>query len=417
MYSDKLNDFRKEVVMLKTYEVKPNFASLAKKYHLDYRTIKKYYYGYQGKAPTRNKISKLDEFYQIIKDKFALPGAKASAIYFFLIQEKGFKGSYSSLTYYIRKHPEITKAKNKNIAHPRYETGIGEQLQFDWVEDITLINRSGVEFTFNIFSAELCYSRFHFFGYSKFKTREDVFTQLINTFKFIAGIPTSLLTDNMSSIVNTKELKFCKEFVAFAKDMGVNINKCKVNHPFTKGKVEVRNKFMKWLIPYNYEFDTEEDIINIITKINNFVNTQINDTTMLPPVSLYSKEKEYLKPLPSNQILEHYMNLSSSVKVSDACLVEYKGCKYSVPLKYINKTLKLKEIDNKLHIYDSTDLITIHDILNKKINYTKEHYIACLKSTMPNKNDNYIDKLAKQNLMLFDEIANFKKENDNNERI
>ena len=52
----------------------------------------------------------------------------------------------------------------------------------------------------------------------------------------------------MSSIVDTKELKFNKEFKAFAKDMGIDINKRKVNHPFTKGKVEVRNKFIKWII-------------------------------------------------------------------------------------------------------------------------------------------------------------------------
>lgn len=410
MDNEKINDLKKEFVMIKTYEIKPNYAFLGRKYNLDPRTIKNYYEGYEGKPSTRDKPSKLDEHFDLIKEKMSLPGIKISALYFFLTHEKEYDGSYSSLTYYIRKHPEIRETNSNNITHVRYETSIGEQLQFDWVESLTLISKFGEVFEFNVFSAELCYSRLHFFGYSKFKTKEDVMIQLIKSFKYFAGIPKSLLTDNMSSIVNTKELKFNKEFIAFIKDMGIDANKCKVNHPFTKGKVEVRNKFMKWLIPYNYEFETEEDIVKIIEKINIEVNNKINDTTGMKPILLYSKEKEYLKPLPSNQILEHYMNLSVSVNVANTSLITYKGIEYSVPPKYINKTLKVKEIDNKLHIYNNTELVIIHDISDKKINYKEEHYIAGLKSSMPDKSDEYIDTLAKKNLQLFDEIANLRKE-------
>ena len=406
MNKNKITDLRKEIVMLNTFELKPNYSFLAKKYDLDPRTIKKYYEGYEGKKTNRNKPSKLDKHYEIIKEKMSLPGIKLSSLYFFLTEEKNYDGCYSSLTYYVRKHPELYKEKTNNPPHVRYETGIGEQIQFDWVEDLKMINKYGEIFEFNVFSSELCYSRLHYFGYSRFKTREDVFVQLIKTFKYFAGTSQALLTDNMSSIVDTKELKFNKEFKAFAKDMGIDINKCKVNHPFTKGKVEVRNKFIKWIIPYNYEFETEDDIIKIIEKINVQVNNRINDTTGVKPILLYSKEKEYLQPLPSNQILEHYMNLSTSVKVQNTSLINYKGIEYSVPPKYINHTLKVKEVDNKLHIYDNTNLIIIHDITDKKINYKEEHYIAGLKASMPNKSDEYIDNLAKRNLQLFDEIAN-----------
>lgn len=47
-------------------------------------------------------------------------------------------------------------------------------------------------------------------------------------------------------------------------------------------------------------------------------------------------------------------------------LFHYKGSKYSVPKKYIDKTLKVKEIDNKLYVYYNKELIKIHDISNKK---------------------------------------------------
>ncbi len=277
-----------------------------------------------------------------------------------------------------------------------------------------MINKYGVEFEFNIFSTELSYSRMHHFNYSKYKTREDVLNNLVGTFKFYGGVTETVLTDNMSSIVNTNDKKFCKEFKSFAKDMGIKEKKCKVRYPYTKGKVEVRNKFMKWLIPYNYEFETEADIVEIIKKINIEVNNRINNTTGMKPILLYEKEKEYLTPLPNNQILEQYMNLSIQVKVQNTMLINYKGNQYSVPKKYINKTLKVKEFDNKLYIYDNTELIISHDIVaNKKINYKEQHYIEGLQSSLKDKNINEIEELAKKNLELLDNLTtNRKKENN-----
>lgn len=327
-----------------------------------------------------------------------------SSIYNFLKEEKDFKGSYSALTYYIRKHFK-DKISKKTDVHPRYETKPGEQLQFDWVESLKMVNKYGVIFEFNIFSAELCYSRMHYFSYSKYKTKEDVLRSLVQTFKYYGGVTESTLTDNMSSIVDTNKKKFLPEFNVFAKDIGINAQKCKVKHPYTKGKVEVRNKFIKWLVPYNYEFETEEDLIKIIKKINVNVNNRINSTTQMKPILLYQKEKEYLHPLPSNQILESYMNFNVSVKVQNTSLINYKGIQYSVPKKYINKTLKVKELDNKLYIYDNTELINIHDISNKTINYKEEDYIECLKNNIKTKTDEEIETLVKKNLELFDQLV------------
>lgn len=390
--------------MLETFEMKPNFAYLGNKYNLDPRTVKKYYEGYERKSTTRAKPSMLDEYADVIDEKLDYKGIKMSSIYFFLKTEKGYRGSYSTLTHYIRKHFKDKKTKTDGT-HPRYETKPGEQMQFDWVESIIMINKFGERFEFNIFSAELSYSRMHKFDYSKHKTREDVIKCLINSFKYFGGVTEGILTDNMSSIVNTKENKFIKEFKMFTQDMGVNAKKCKVKHPQTKGKVEVRNKFIKWLIPYNYEFETEEDLKEILKKINIEVNNRINDTTQMKPILLYQKEKEYLNPLPSNQVLEQYLNLNVAVKVHNTSLINYKGIQYSVPKKYINKTLKIKEIDNKLYIYNNTELITIHDISSKTINYKEEHYFECLKGNIINKTDEEIEKLTKNNLELFDNLT------------
>ena len=52
-----------ELTIMNSMGIKPNYAGLAKKYGMDWRTVKKYYLGYKGKPRTRNKksISKTEQ--------------------------------------------------------------------------------------------------------------------------------------------------------------------------------------------------------------------------------------------------------------------------------------------------------------------------------------------------------------------
>ena len=53
---------------------------------------------------------------------------------------------------------------------------------------------------------------------------------------------------------------------------------------------------MKWLIPYNNEFEDENELISIIKKLNKQINLEVNQTTGMPPIGLFRKDKEYLNP-------------------------------------------------------------------------------------------------------------------------
>ena len=398
-----LNKLKQELMILKTNGIKPNYSELARLHNCDRRTIKKYDEGYEGKSKTRNKSSKLDKYEEEIKLKLNLPGSTIKGTYEFFKQKDSNIGIYQNFYQYVRRK-KLKKNKN-NKFHPRYETEFGKQLQFDWKEDIKMYNKHGEMFEFNIFSSTLSASRLHIFIYSKFKTRIDVQRCLVQTFKYIGGVPEETLTDNMSSIVNTNKKEFLKEFKSFSKDIGFIPKKCKPRHAYTKGKDESCNRFMSWLIPYNGEFETEEELIKIIENINIKVNQQINDTTGVPPIMLFQKEKEYLKPLPNNKILNSYLFDTISAKVSNESLFYYKGSKYSVPIKFINHTLALREENNKLYVYYNKELITIHKISLNKINYKEEHYIEGLNGILKNKNQEEIEAIAKKNLNLLNKLS------------
>lgn len=397
-----MKNFGGTLMFFDTLGIKPNYSALGKAYDMDRRTIKNRYLGIENKKRGRKEGSILDDFKEEIKEKLSIPGVSKKGVYMYLLMTKGKEkeiGSYSNFNKYVNKSRDyfITSAKE---AHVRFETERGKQLQFDWKGPITMYNKYNQEFVFYVFSATLCASRLHVFIYSKFMTAETVERCLIEVFKYINGVPKECLTDNMSSIVNYSEHEFTKEFKIFAKDMGFNPNKCKIRHCYTKGKDESCNRFVNWILPYNHEFETEEDLIKIFEKITKEVNKQINETTNMPPIDLFQKEKEYLQPLPNNQIIDKYLDTMLPAKVSNTLLVYYKGAEYSVPAKYIGKTVKLNVIDNKLYIYYNKDLISIHEISNKKFNYLKEHYIEGISTTISNKSENEIEELAKKNLDL-----------------
>lgn len=388
---------------LETYDLKPNYSELGRLYGIDRRTAKKKFNGIVNKEK-RLKESKLDIYIDLIKEKLSIPGTNMKSIYKFITMNINSNiGSYSNFRKYINKNDELLKIKD-TAAHVLFETDYGFQLQFDWKGPITLHTRSNEEISFYIFSTTLSASRFHTYIYSKFMTLECVEKCLIESFKIIGGVPKQCLTDNMSSIVNYSQHDFIPEFKAFSKDMNFVSKHCKVDHAYTKGKDESCNRFMNWLLPYDYEFDNEEELIKIICKISKEINKEVNQTTNMPPVSLFQKEKEYLQPLPKEQIMDSYLDTLIPVKVQNTMLIHYKGCKYSVPKKYINQTVKIKEIDNKLYVYYNKKLIVTHDISSKKINYRKEDYIEGLSSTIYSKSEEDIEKLAEHNLELLGKI-------------
>ena len=396
-----------ELRIYKEMNMKPNYSALQRKYEIDRHTIKKYFINDGIKYKERKrKVSKYDKYEKEILEIMQEPEVTIRSLYQYLIDKYGDVGfTYSGLkAFTLRKG---IKRKTRSIeAHVRFETKPGEQLQVDWKEDIKMVSSSGESFNFNIFGATLGYSRQHVFIYSKTRTTEDFLRCTIDTFNRLGGLPNHIKTDNMAAIVSvTNGMKKKHPIILqFEKDTGVKIKLCKVHSPETKGKVESANRFLQWLLPYNHRFKDESELIDIINRINKSVNNQINQTTNIPPIALFKKEKEYLNPIPSKILLESYISNVETQTVPPTLLVSYKGNGYSVPKSYIGKRVKLIPITNNLYIYFNTELITIHDISLNKFNYQQEHYVEALKSRIKDPNQD-INEIAMDNLARLSKLG------------
>jgi transposase len=384
-------------------KVKPNFSELARQYNLDRRTVKKYYDGYEGKPTHRNKRSKLDQYQKLIEQKLQIKGTNVKSVYEFIITEVDSNiGTYSNFNKYVIS--KGLKPKKTPKGHPRFETAPGIQAQVDWKENISIANKYGEIFTFQVFDYKLGNSRYTHFTYKLYKTRQDVFDCLIASFQATGGVPREILFDNMSSVVDRdgNRANISNQMRSFAKDFNFKIKLCKPRHPFTKGKVETVNKFLAWILPYEGEFETEEDLIEILIKINQKVNAYICQEIGVPPLLLFQKEKEYLQPLPKNDVIESYLSHDRQTTVRLDSMVTYMNSKYSVPADYIGKPVRLLVVNHNLQIYYSTNLIATHVLSEKRLNYKKDHYQQLLSQRM--KDADTVAELAQANLKQMDQF-------------
>lgn len=405
---DKFQKLTSTIRLIKDTNLKPNFSALAKAYGIDRRTVKKYYEnGGMPKRKKKKEFSRWDPYLDLINQKLEIPGITIRGLHEFFRETMGdsqIPGTYESLKAYIRKKDIQTSRSHGQAAHVHFETPPGQQIQVDWIEGLKLRLKSGETVPFNVYSATLGWSREHVFIYAPSITTDDFIRCTVDVFRKLGGVTKELLTDNMPALVsiNGKNRRINTKAAQFFKDFGVELKLCKVRSPQTKGKDESANRFQSWLLPYDGELNDADDIRHLVDEIlTRRTNNQINGTTGMPPTALFQKEKEYLKPLPHQVLLDSYLKEHEVRTVPPTLLVSYKGKGYSVPKNYIGKRVHLYACNDNLFIYDNkNELITIHSISNDKKNYHFDHYVNGL--NIKGKSENEIREIAKKNLERFD---------------
>ena len=404
-----MNNLKGELSVMDNLGIKPNYAALGRKYGMDWRTVKKYHNGYEGRPATRNKKSRLDEYKTEIADKLAIKRITTQGVYQFMLKKYGIEriGSYSNFNRYVCINK--LKPKTKTEGHPRYERNPGEQGQVDWKEDISIANKYGEIFIINVLHTTLKYSRYSHLDMSIQKRFDDVSRGLINSFIKFGGVPKELLFDNQPTVANTnvKPKTPTNAILQMAKDFGFKVRLCRTRKPETKGTVEAKNKVIDWVRAYEGEFETIEELEGIIETINKDMNITINQETDMSPTALFYKEKEYLQPLPHKSIIDTYLT-PNRYKVSSESLIRYGNSRYSVDPKLIGEDVTIDLLDNKLYIYYNGKLVTFHPLNENPVNYKKNHYEELMKGKVKEKD---MLSTVNENLELMDNLLSVRKVN------
>lgn len=406
-----LNDLRKLKHLQEVLNIKVNYSEIAKDLGVDRRTVKKYYDGYD-KPYARIKSSRIDPFIPLIRELLSDTSIQKfhykTNLYQYLVDNHGLDVASSTFRHFIKNNKEFNKYFSKSnktskaVKCMRYETSPGEQAQIDWKEDFKFLTTDKGYIDLNIFVFILGFSRYSIYYVSLDKRQSTIFAFLSDAFKKLGGVPGVIVTDNLKTVMDKARSEYYKgsinaKFYEFAKDYGFKVQACIANRPQTKGKIESQMKILDELDAYQGKLSYKE-LIDKVEKINLRKNMTIHQGTSKTPISLLEKDKGSLKPLPSKEIRSRYQNHQSIVKVNESSMISYKSNQYSLPTKYIGKTVILQVEDNYLYLYDTTQLIVKHKITDKKLNYLKEHYQEIVKKTMPYKDEIDIKEYSKENL-------------------
>ena len=417
MNVNSLVDLHKLKVIMEVNNLKVNKSQIARELGVDARTVGKYLNGYV-KPTTRNRKSPIDDFKPIIQSLLSEESIQVfyykRVLWQYLKDNHGLDCAQSSFRRYISNNVEFNdyfKRRKKgyisNKSTMRFETDKGQQAQLDWKENIDFVLSTGEVININIFVLILSYSRFRIYRLSLEKTQDILFSFLNESFETFGGVPKELLTDNMKTVMDQPRTayqsgKVNNKFQQFADDYVFKVRPCIAGRPNTKAKVEAPMKLLDEIRAYNGTLNFNE-LHELISKLNNRINGICHTSTGKIPVLHLEKEKDFLLDLPTEQIRNRYSIITTSVKVNRQSMISYKSNQYSVPPEYINKKLKLQVYDNQLHLYYNTNLVTIHEIKNQKLNYHDNHYLQI--SYLTFKNSKYeMNEIAKNNLKMIGEI-------------
>ena len=187
-----------------------------------------------------------------VVDNMLMAGVENSVAILEQLEDVGYTGSLTTVKNYISDHKDLVPAKRQQVAPQgnrgrRYKTDPGEAFQMDW-GFTWVVDPNGNESKVACF-AMICHHcgkmYIEFFPNAK---QENLFIGMIHAF-YMMGIPKYILTDNMKSVVDRRDLDghpvWNKDYESFMNTVGFRTKLCKPRHPFTKGKVERLIRFVK----------------------------------------------------------------------------------------------------------------------------------------------------------------------------
>jgi len=338
----------------KALEGKSAYA-IGKELGISKNTVKKYMKQGSDRPEYAHRCSKLDPFKPEI-NRLMESGIFNCVTILERISELGYDGRISIIKEYVR-----PLRPPKNIpAVRRYETLPGRQAQMDW-GICQYVDAKGTVHKVPAFIMILGYSRMR---YVEFTKRCDLFSLehcILDAFEYFGGVPETVLTDNMKTVINGRESGkpiWNAAFLDFCNDTGFVPKVCRVRRPETKGKVERLVNYVKGSFIPGREFTDIIDLNRQALLWCSSVNAKASCTTGETAYQMLSDEP--LAPLPDPVIMDRYRY--ESRLVSRDCFISYDGVRYGVPWEYSGRNVTVRAGKGRIEIFDGLQLIAAHDI-------------------------------------------------------
>lgn len=268
--------------------------------------------------------------------------------------KKGYAGSIGPVYRYLRKVDEDV-GRTSSKATVRIETPPGDQAQFDWSEYSMVVG--GRERKIYCFSMVLAASRKKAVCFSLKVDAPAIYEAIQELFEDLGGVTLELLIDNPKALVvennprSEDEIRYNPQALMLAKHLGTELNACPCYWPRKKGKVEASFTYIEQQFVKGNAFATMEELNRRGKAFVDGWCDEVHGTTKRIPNQHYQQEeKGKLLPLPKTRY--RIRDLKKRI-ISPDSFISVDGCKYSVPVKYVGKTLQYRIVYGfRIEVYD-----------------------------------------------------------------
>jgi len=268
----------------------------------------------------------------------------------------GYTGSIGPVYRFLRRVDEDVGGHISKKATVRHESPPGDQAQFDWTEYETMVG--GRYRKVYCFSMILAASRKKAVCFSLKADADAIYEAIQELFEDLGGVTLELLVDNPKALVlenNPKsedEIRYNPNALMLAKHLGTELNACPCYWPRKKGKVESPFKYIENQFIRGRNFENMEELNRRGKQfIDDWCNEKHGTTRRIPNQHYLLDEKALLLPLPAARYRYKAMQTR---KISPDSFVNINSNKYSVPVKYVGKSVQFRIVYGfRIELYDA----------------------------------------------------------------
>ena len=321
----------------------------------------------------------LDEYKELIIEWRCEPYGFNGTRIFKELKKKGYTGSIGPVYRFLQRVDEdVGRISSK--ATVRIETPPGDQAQFDWSEYSMVVG--GTERKVYCFAMILAASRKKAVCFSLKVDAAAIYEAIQELFDDLGGVTLELLIDNPKALViendpgSEDEIQYNPKALMLAKHLGTELNACPCYWPRKKGKIESPFRYIEEQFVKGNTFATMEELNRRGKEfINGWCNEVHGTTKQIPNQHYLREERSVLLPLPKTRC--RIKKLQRRI-ISPDSYISIGGSKYSVPVKYADKTLQFRlTYGFRIEIYDMKEnrVLTLeasdkkHDVKTDPVHY------------------------------------------------
>lgn len=275
------------------------------------------------------------------------------------LQGQGCTFSYKAVVRYIRRRQSAPMARPKR----RVEVLPGSQGQIDWTEHELNIADLGGPVSLQAFCMTLSFSRMWAVVWAVNQRMLNWIECHNGAFERVEGIPTTMRHDNLRTAVASGSGPWSlhnQGYLSYAKQMGFLPDACLPYRGDHKGKVERRNRDLKWLqIGRGEAFQSLADL----QEQTDYRGLERSKKLLCPLTgkSVYEswiREREHLRPLPAT--LPSAFDTQVTRSVAADCLVNFEGRQYQVPNEFVRCEVQIRGCATTVEIYSGNTRLCVY---------------------------------------------------------